>query len=142
VTEALTTAAFRQALEASRRPDLRSESFSGLLYRAAATGLADRSEQSRRANPLGDLDPAHQNLSDNLALDSFLSAVDGQPLHRGLLSLPEQHRELLVMRYYDDLDNDELCAVLSCSREVLAGRLHRALRALQLALASESADVA
>jgi DNA-directed RNA polymerase specialized sigma24 family protein len=40
------------------------------------------------------------------------------------------------------MDTLEMCTVLGCSRETLAVRLHRALRALRLALAQESADVA
>jgi DNA-directed RNA polymerase specialized sigma24 family protein len=58
------------------------------------------------------------------------------------MSLPAGQRELLVMRFYDDLDTTELCAVLGCSRETLAVRQHRALRALRAAVARESIDVA
>jgi DNA-directed RNA polymerase specialized sigma24 family protein len=49
---------------------------------------------------------------------------------------------VLVLRFYDDLDVPEMCAVLGCTREALAVRTHRALRALRQAVAKESADVA
>jgi RNA polymerase sigma-70 factor (ECF subfamily) len=78
----------------------------------------------------------------DLALDALAAALDRDQLRRALKSLPDNHRDVLVLRFYDDLDAAEMCAVLDCSRETLAVRLHRALRALRAAVAKESADVA
>jgi RNA polymerase sigma factor (sigma-70 family) len=103
--------------------------------------MADRTRRGQRFVSLGDINVTGQNASDDLALDSFALALDREQLRRALLSLPCQHRDLLVLRFYDDLDTDELCAVLGCSNEDLAVRLHRALRALRIAIASESSDV-
>jgi RNA polymerase sigma-70 factor (ECF subfamily) len=78
----------------------------------------------------------------DLALDALAAALDRDQLRRALLSLSNTHREVLVLRFYDDMDTPEICAVLGCSRETFAVRLHRALRALRVAIAKESADVA
>jgi RNA polymerase sigma-70 factor, ECF subfamily len=69
-------------------------------------------------------------------------ALDRDQLRRALGQISANHREVLVLRFYDDLDTSEICAVLGCSRETLAVRLHRALRALRLAVAKEATDVA
>jgi RNA polymerase sigma-70 factor, ECF subfamily len=138
--EDLTAMTFRRALETVRHSDLRNDSFGGWLYRIATTAVADRTRRGQRPSPVADTDLTGQNSQNDLALDSFALAVDRELLRRALLSVPGQHRDLLVLRYYDDLDNGELCAVLSCDGETLAARLHGALRAVRLAQSGESPD--
>jgi RNA polymerase sigma-70 factor (ECF subfamily) len=77
-----------------------------------------------------------------MALDTLAAALDRDQVRTALRSLPAAHRQVLVLRFYDDLDVPEMCAVLGCTREALAVRTHRALRALRQAVAKESADVA
>ena len=67
---------------------------------------------------------------------------DRDSMWHALAGLPPRQRAVLVLRYYDDLDSVEMCAILGCSRETLAVRIHRSLRALRHAIAKESADVA
>jgi RNA polymerase sigma-70 factor (ECF subfamily) len=140
VAEDLTAMTFQRALEKVRHSDLRNESFSGWLYRIASTAVTDRTRRGQRFSSSGDADSTGQNEPADPALDSFALAVDREQLRRAMLNLSTQHRDLLVFRYYDDLDTDELCAVLSCSSEALAVMLHRALRAVRTAIASESQD--
>jgi len=140
VAEDLTAMTFQRALEKVRHSDLRNDSFGGWLYRIASNAVIDRTRRGQRFSPLEDTDPTGQNGPTDPALESFALAVDREQLRRATLDLPTQHRDLLVLRYYDDLDTDELCAVLSCSSEALAVRLHRALRAVRSAIASESSD--
>ncbi|MBF8289582.1 MAG: hypothetical protein HW391_550 [Chloroflexi bacterium] len=49
---------------------------------------------------------------------------------------------MIVLKYFDGLEIDELCAALGCSRATFAVKLHRALRALRGAITMESVDVA
>ena len=138
VAEDLTSMTFQSAFENERHPDFPNETFGGRLYRIASTAVTDRTRGGQR---FASLDLSGEDASDDLALDSFALAFDREQLRRAMLNLPGQHRDLLVLSYYDDLDTDELCAVVSCSKEVLSARLHRALRALRMAIASESSDV-
>jgi RNA polymerase sigma-70 factor, ECF subfamily len=140
VAEDLTSMTFQRALENVRRDDFRNDCFGGWLYRVASNAVVDHARQGRRLVPLGDA--VEPTIADDTALDSLASALDRDELRVAMLNLPNQHRDLLFMRYYDDLDTEELCAVLNCSRETLAVKLHRALRALRSAMASESVDVA
>lgn len=138
--EDLTSMTFQRALENVRRADFRNESFGGWLYRVASNAVVDHTRRDRRFVSLGDLAAAQE--PGDLALDALADALDRDQLRRALMSLPAQHRDVLVLKFYDDLDTAEICSVLGCSRETFAVRLHRALRALRVAIAKEGADVA
>jgi RNA polymerase sigma-70 factor (ECF subfamily) len=140
VAEDLTSMTFQRALENVRRSDFRNESFGGWLYRVASNLVVDHVRRDRRYVSLSDLNDGEE--PGDLALDALAAALDRDQVQRALRRLSSNHREVLVLRFYDDLEVPEICAVLGCSREALAVRLHRALRALRLAVAKESADVA
>jgi RNA polymerase sigma-70 factor (ECF subfamily) len=137
VAEDLTSMTFQRALETVRSPDFRNDCFGGWLYRVASNAVVDHVRQDRRFVSMADCEEPG-----DLALDALAAALDRDQLRRALLSLSNTHREVLVLRFYDDMDTPEICAVLGCSRETFAVRLHRALRALRVAIAKESADVA
>lgn len=140
VAEDLTSMTFQRALENVRRADFRNESFGGWLYRVASNAVVDHTRRDRRSVSLSDVQDGVG--PRDLALDALSATLGRDQLRQALLGLPTGHRELLVMRFYDDLDTTELCAAFGCSRETLAVRLHRALRALRVAIAREAADVA
>jgi RNA polymerase sigma-70 factor (ECF subfamily) len=131
---------FQRALENVRRSDFRNESFGGWLYRVASNVVVDHVRRDRRFVSIGEFEDREE--PGDMALDALAAALDRDQLRRALQDLPRNHREVLVLRFYDDLDVPEMCAVLGCTREAMAVRLHRALRALRLAVAKESADVA
>ncbi len=158
VAEDLTAMTFERALGIVRREEFRNESFGGWLYRVAANAIVDHVRSARRTRPLesragwssgddaeplrddaGDRDMA---IGDEAAARALATTLDRDVLRRALLALPQNHRRLLVLRYLDDLEPDELCSVLVCSRATLAVRLHRALRALRTAVARETTDAA
>ena len=140
VAEDLTSVTFQRALENVRRSDFRNESFGGWLYRVASNVVVDHVRRDRKFVSIAEMDD--RELPGDLALDALAAALDRDQLRRALVNLPNNHREVIVLRFYDDLDTPEICAVLGCSRETFAVRLHRALRALRLALAKEATDVA
>jgi RNA polymerase sigma-70 factor, ECF subfamily len=144
VAEDVTAMTFQRALENVRRPDFRNDSFGGWLYRVASNAVVDQARRDRRfvAFDADDYGAVYGEVSGDVALDALSAALDRDQLRRGLRSLPAAYREVLVLRFYDDLDVPEMCAMLGCSREALAVRIHRALRALRAVIAKDSADVA
>lgn len=155
VTEDLTATTFERALGAIRRADFRNESFGGFLYRVAANAIVDNARRSRWTVPLGtragdyaELDGDERagrddaTLGDDAATRAFASALDRDMLRRALLQLPEAHRRVIVLKYFDGLELDELCAALGCSRATFAVKLHRALRALRATMTVETTDAA
>jgi RNA polymerase sigma-70 factor (ECF subfamily) len=150
VAEDVTAATFERALAVIRRGDFRNESFGGWLYRVASNAVVDDARRGRRTIPLGvratDLDrdgeDASDTIGDDAALAAFAAALDRDVLRRALVALPEAHRQVIVLKFYDGLEIDELCAALGCSRPTLAVKLHRALRALRAEIGRESTDAA
>ncbi len=154
--EDLTAMTFERALGAVRRDDFRNDSFGGFLYRVAANAVVDDARRSRRTVPLGvrasDWDdgsvPGHRGsdgerpVGDEMAAAALGAALDRDVLRQALRELPESHRRVIVLKFFDGLEIDELCAALGCSRPTLAVKVHRALRALRAAVAKESSDVA
>jgi RNA polymerase sigma-70 factor (ECF subfamily) len=140
VAEDLTSMTFQRALENVRRSEFRNDSFGGWLYRVASNVVVDHVRRERRHVPMTEFEGREE--PGDLALDALAAALDRDQLQRAMRTLPNGHREVLVLRFYDDLDVPEICSVLGCSREALAVRIHRALRALRLAVAKESVDVA
>jgi RNA polymerase sigma-70 factor (ECF subfamily) len=139
VAEDLTSVTFQRAFENVRKPDFRNDSFGGWLYRVASNAVVDHVRRDRRLVAFED--GGLEGPSD-LALDALSAALDREQVRRALMSLSESYREVLVLRFYDDLDTTEMCATLGCSHDALAVRVHRALRALRAALVKDSADVA
>jgi RNA polymerase sigma-70 factor, ECF subfamily len=151
VAEDLSATTFERALVAIRSGSFRNESFGGWLYRVAGNALVDHVRRGRRYVPLGiragdagDEAAAGTGLADadDRALAAFTATVERDALARALAELPDQHRRVVVLRYVDGLEHDELAAALGCSRGTAAVRLHRALRALRAILEREAADVA
>jgi RNA polymerase sigma-70 factor (ECF subfamily) len=146
--EDLTAMTFERALATVRRGDFRNEAFGGWLYRVASNAVVDHVRRGRRTIPLSPDRPGaaegegEARLGDDAATAAFAAALDRDVLRRALLRLAEPHRRLIVLRYFDGLDTDELCAALGCSRPTFAVKLHRALRALRAAVAEETSDAA
>ncbi len=147
--EDVTAMTFERALSAVRRDDFRNEAFGGWLYRVAANAVVDHVRRSRRTVPLGwrasDAGPddgPERTLGDERAARDLAATLDRDQLGRALAELPEAPRRLLVLRFLDGLDTQELAAVLGCSAATVAVRQHRALRALRAILAREASDVA
>ena len=145
VAEDLTATAFERALGSIRRGEFRNESFGGWLYRVASNAIVDHVRRGRRTVALGsdgDGEPTLRPVGDDAAAAAFAAAIDRDVLRRALLRLPDSHRRLIVLKFFDGLEIDELCAALGCSRQTFAVKLHRALRALRAAVAEESSDAA
>ena len=151
VAEDLTATTFERALGAVRGEDFRNASFGGFLYRVAANAVIDHVRRERRSIPLrvrasddegDDVRGRVEELSDETAARAFAAAVDRDTLRRALLRIPDVHRKVVLLKYFDGLELDELCAALGCSRQTFAVKLHRALRALRAAVEQEAIDAA
>ena len=55
-------------------------------------------------------------------------------------SLPPRQRAVIVLRYYEDLSEQEIADVLGCSRGNVKSTAHHALKALRAALGSDGSD--
>jgi RNA polymerase sigma-70 factor (sigma-E family) len=59
---------------------------------------------------------------------------------RWLATLPRQQRAVLVLRFYEDLPDDEIAELLGCSRVTVRSNASRGLASLRALLASTSSE--
>jgi len=137
VAEDLTAATFQRALETLRHREFRNDAFGGWLYRVASNAVIDHVRRGSRLTQLDGTDGSSGSVG-----DAFAAALDRDELRAALERLAPAHRQVIALRFYDDLSADEASAVLGCSRATFAVRLHRAIAALRGAMAQEATDAA
>jgi RNA polymerase sigma-70 factor (ECF subfamily) len=144
--ENLTAATFQRALGAIRAGEV-GGSLTTFLYQVAGSAVVDHARRRRKPIPKGvrasDHDgpgdrEAAEAIANEFATRAFAAAIDDSRLRRAFTRLADEDRHLIVLRYFDGLEIDDLCAVTGQSRQALTVRLHHALRALRSALAPEA----
>jgi RNA polymerase sigma-70 factor (ECF subfamily) len=63
--------------------------------------------------------------------EATIRTVERIDMRERLARLPERLREVLVLRYFDGLDEAEMAVALGIPRGTVKSRLHGALRALR-----------
>ena len=61
-------------------------------------------------------------------------AMDAEELHRGLGRIPPEQREVLVLRFFEEMSYEEIARVTGCTLGTVRSRIHYAKRALKSAL--------
>lgn len=69
--------------------------------------------------------------------DHSVRLVEHDAVWRVCAQLPPQQRAAVVLRFYEDLDYDEIARVLDCRPATARSHIHRALIALRTLLAEE-----
>lgn len=59
-------------------------------------------------------------------------------LHQAITSLPDNQREVVIMRYYSDLSFKEIAEIINCPLNTVLGRMHYALKKLKGLLGESS----
>ncbi|WP_026876870.1 SigE family RNA polymerase sigma factor [Jiangella gansuensis] len=95
------------------------------------TFLSARRPRKRRLELLTDTPPEHG------AVRAPQGPEDRMMLWPHVRSLPPRQRAVIVLRYYEDLSEQEIADVLGCSRGNVKSTAHRALKALRAALGKE-----
>jgi RNA polymerase sigma factor (sigma-70 family) len=106
----------------------RSRRFSTWLFQIAVNLCRD---WHRRRPP----DPTL--LADSAANDARPAVEARADARRLLATLPEAQREVVLLRYYQDLTEDEVAHILACPKGTVKSRLHNALARLAAAVSGE-----
>jgi RNA polymerase sigma-70 factor (ECF subfamily) len=115
----------------------RSRRFSTWLFQIANNLCRDRwRRQSARRRALDALrDETRASGRDRVAAPELPGE---HQLERRLERLPERLREVLVLRYYQDLGEAEIAEILDIPRGTVKSRLHTAVRAARALLAEDA----
>lgn len=87
-------------------------------------------EYRRRKIPTQQLDDEHVETLPQPAD----TALDAEELQRGLGFIPPEQREVLMLRFFEELSYDEIARVTGCTLGTVRSRIHYAKRALRNAL--------
>ncbi|MDO8749783.1 MAG: RNA polymerase sigma factor [Dehalococcoidia bacterium] len=96
------------------------------------TVISGRRRRSIQTVPVDDPDTLPDNVSE--ASDAFQMAErieDRLRLRQALASLPNEHRQVVMLRYFTGLSLSEVANVLGCPEGTVKSRLHRALERLK-----------
>ena len=99
------------------------------LYRIARDRAFGRLRKSGRFEQLID-DGAVVDAAD----DGEFSPEDASRIHAALDELPPEHREVLVLRFLEEMSYEEIARVAGCQLGTVRSRIHYAKRALRKAL--------
>jgi len=98
------------------------------LYRVArnrAFGLL-----RRRRTPMGSIDEVDPIVTAEEEPD--FTAADAQAVHAALGQLGPEHREVLLLRFIEDMSYEEIAAVAGCNIGTVRSRIHNAKRQLRI----------
>jgi RNA polymerase sigma-70 factor, ECF subfamily len=107
------------------------EAFRVWLYRIARDKAIDHMRgDRRRKDSVGEsIDDANVEASDN---SEWIERIEqAELIHRLLDSLTPAHREIVTLRFLEQMALDDIAAVVGCSIGTVKSRLHYALRRLQ-----------
>ncbi len=114
--------------------------FESWLFAIARNLVIDASRRKKLASLEALADPETQqpyeppDLHSASALQMLLARENQQAVQVSLLKIPAYYREVLVLRFHEDLGLEEIAAVLAAPLSTVKSRLYRGLAALKSAL--------
>ncbi len=125
----VTAATFEKALRQIGRFRWQGVSFGAWLYRIARNELIQQQRRRRWLTPL------HWWQAADTHVEAAVQRREQQDqVQAALAKMPAKDREILTLRFYEDLSSAEVAVILNCSRNNVYVRVHRALQKLQQAL--------
>ena len=105
--------------------------FNAWLYRIARNqAIAGLRRQRPTFRPVEEA----EQVADPGAGEPSFSPEDGRRIHAALDDLAPEHREVLVLRFLEDMTYEDIAAVTGCHLGTVKSRLHYAKRALRRVL--------
>lgn len=105
------------------------QAFRAWAYRIARDRAFGHLRKGRREEPLGEID-----VRDEAADEGAFSPEDAAKIHAALDELPPEQREVLVLRFLEEMSYDEIARVTSQRLGTVRSRIHYGKRALKRAL--------
>ena len=127
VAQDVTAVTFEKALRHIRRYEVQSSSFGAWLYRIAHNELMSHFRRQRFLAPLQWL-----GWSEGRGAETAVAQREQQSqLHTALAQLSAKDRDIIHLRYFEELSSEEVAQILDCSLQNVYLRLHRALARLR-----------
>ena len=102
------------------------DSFPAWLYRIARNKVYQQLRIKKNASRLDENVPV-----ENQVKDDVFSGEDAAKIHRCLKELPLEYREVLMLRFLEQMSYEQISKVLNCKLGTVRSRLHYAKIALK-----------
>ena len=133
VAEDVTSQTFIKAMLKIKTFKFKGYTFGAWLYRIAHNNLMDH----YRKHPDIELLDVSRAQSQDRADEEAEREERAQVLLDALRKLPEQYQQVLSLKFFEELSNEEIAEILGCRKETLAVKVHRSLKALKKVLEKE-----
>ena len=110
------------------------------LYKIADNLIVDYIRSNKYQANLeddSDLEKLETNNPANDVSQKLNNFIDSEEIFQALDKLNEKYKKLLIMRFIDELEIDEICQILNKSRGAINVAIHRALKTLRENLENE-----
>ena len=106
--------------------------FRSWIFRIARNVFADylKSDEAARSNYI---DLEEINASIDSEMEDQYKAEKIRNLQTALTMIPHGHRDILILKGYQNLKNQEIAELLNCSENTVKGKVHRAVVSLRKA---------
>jgi RNA polymerase sigma-70 factor (ECF subfamily) len=126
----VTAVTFERALRHIQRYEWRGQSVLAWLYRIARNEAINQQRKRKWLLPWRVMGQTEARSTET----AVLYHQRHQALHHALAQLPQKDREIIALRFFEELSSEEVAEVLACSTNAVYVRLHRALKRLQIQL--------
>lgn len=127
VAQDVTAVTFEKALRHIRRYEVQGSSFAAWLYRIAHNELMSHYRRQKFLVPLQWLGWTEGRGAETAVAQS----EQNSQLHQALTQLSAKDRDIIHLRYFEELSSEEVAEILGCSTQNVYVRLHRALGRLR-----------
>ncbi|MHB8781041.1 MAG: sigma-70 family RNA polymerase sigma factor [Candidatus Geothermincolia bacterium] len=134
--EDLVAQTFEKALLGIDRYEWQGISFSAWLYRIAANNVADHYRRRKRLKWVN-IDEVEAIPHHDREKDRIEESDQHEIVLRSMQKLPPTYHLVLSLKFFEELDNQEMADILGCSKSNLAVKVYRSLRALRRIVVSE-----
>ncbi|MBU1146516.1 sigma-70 family RNA polymerase sigma factor [Patescibacteria group bacterium] len=132
LAEDLTSEVFAKALANISKFNDRGVPFAAWLFRIARNTLIDYARKKKEI--LTDTIEAFEPPPENREASATLGLVQDERkefIRKTMKNLPEKYQTVLSLKFFEELDNDEIADIIGCQKNAVAVRVHRALRLMK-----------
>jgi RNA polymerase sigma-70 factor (ECF subfamily) len=132
VAKDVTAVTFEKALRHIRRYRWQGSSFCAWLYRIARNEIAQHYRRQRFLAPWRGRTEAREPATDGRLPELAVQSDErSRQLQAALARLRAKDREIIALRFFEELSSEEVAEILACSTQNVYLRLHRALQRLR-----------
>ncbi len=137
LAEDLTSEVFAKALANISKFNDRGVPFAAWLFRIARNTLIDYTRKKKEilTDAVEAFEPPPEH-SEAKATIGLMQDEKKEFIRKTMENLPEKYQTVLSLKFFEELDNDEIADIIGCQKNAVAVRVHRALRLMRKHLIS------